>query len=724
MPQVPQYQQRVAVQNLPSARVAQTVDANTLGAQAFAGVAQVGQTLGVIAQKEQEKQDVAALMQADRELADLELKLLHDPEAGAYSLRGQQAEGVQERVFPEWERGTSQIAARLTPAQRAAFERQAQGRRSDVARSLARHQMTEMDRFYAQEAEATVTTAQTLAAANWTDPNRIATEVARAERGAMSLDDGASPIVVQQRVLAARSGVYAAAVEQALAADPASGAALFAQYRAQMSPEDIVRYEPQVREYRRSQEAQAAVDALFPAGGPGSVGDYGRYLVALESGGDPTARAATSSATGLHQFTAGTWLDTVAASSPAWAAGLSEAEILEARTDPAKSAEMEAVLRSQNAAALTRAGQQATNENLYAAHHFGQRGGVAFARAAGDTPIESILSADQIAANPYLAGLTKDEVIANWASRAERAGVAPGAAAPRPSVSLADGLRALEAIPDPATRRIAESNLRARVAAEEAAQREARDAAVSDGFAHIQGGGTLADMPPALRARIDPEGIARIEQYERVRAANGGVIQTDRARLYELIQMAGERPLEFAALDLTADMARLSQADMEQLGRSQAAIKAGRPDELAQQQQLVAAVTGPVLQSVGLMRPVAGAPTRSQPVEGQEERITAFQSAIFDQVQAYRRENGRDPSIEDVQSMTDRLLLRTTVQVPGRFWGTNTEERFAFEMPPQEEQEAITEPPGEPSAREVGKLYTTPRGLARWMGNGWQLVNP
>lgn len=159
---------------------------------------------------------------------------------------------------------------------------------------------------------------------------------------------------------------------------------------------------------------------------------YGQMLVALESGGKADAKAGTSSATGLHQFTGrmkdgkavGTWPELVARVKPAWAEGLTPQQILDARTDPAKSAEMELALRRENAAALTRAGVDATDPfNLYAAHHFGEAGGIKFARAADNTPMSALLTEGQLNANPYLRGKTKAEAIANWTERARQAGV-------------------------------------------------------------------------------------------------------------------------------------------------------------------------------------------------------------------------------------------------------------------------------------------------------------
>lgn len=157
---------------------------------------------------------------------------------------------------------------------------------------------------------------------------------------------------------------------------------------------------------------------LAPAGP-----DYVAYRRTLESNNRPDARASSSSAFGIDQFTAGTWRRIVAQERPAWARGLSDAELLAQRGNPERSGEMAAALDRANTAALEAAGEVPTVHNLYAMHHFGQQRGLAFARAADDARIEEILTSEQIAANPYLRGKTKGEVVAGWDARARRAGV-------------------------------------------------------------------------------------------------------------------------------------------------------------------------------------------------------------------------------------------------------------------------------------------------------------
>lgn len=706
MARVPQYDGGVQVQNEPQVRERNVGSPEAFGAGIGRSVQQLGGVVNQIAQREQEKADIAALMGADRELADLELQLFHDPDNGAYAKRGRDAFGTPETVFPTWDKRVSEIEGRLTPAQRAAFQRQAQGRRQSLQTGLAKHITSESDRFYAQEADATVTTSAAAAAANYTDPDRIALEADRATRAAMSLDDGAAPEVVKVRIMEAQSSVYGAAITRRLQDDPAGAISYFESVKDKMSPGQLARMEPVIREAQRTRTAFDAADRAL--NGDGGTGDYENYLVALESGGNPNARAGTSSATGLHQFTKDTWLDTIGRARPDWAEGMSEAELLDMRTDPAKSAEMERVLRAQNSAALEKAGAPLTRENLYAAHHFGAAGGVAFAKASPDTPIEEILDPAQIRANGYLSGMTKAEVEANWARRAGQAG---GDGRPR---NLSQALGRLRDL-DPEDRKLAEARVRQEWSAIEQARQDASDARLNDGFAHIQSGGTTADLPPALRANMTPKEIADLEQYERVRQKNGGQVETDLTRYAELLDMAATRPLDFASMSLVADQAKLSEADYKRLVGAQAEVKAGRASALVAERKLVNEVATPVLRELEILRPVKGAPTRSQAVAGQEKRAVAFTSAVQQEVTEFRERYGKDPTVDDVQGIVDRLVISQTIETPGTFWGTNEVEQLAFEA---------DKPPADPRMRGKNRIYSTPRGPMRWTGTGWVEVEP
>lgn len=131
------------------------------------------------------------------------------------------------------------------------------------------------------------------------------------------------------------------------------------------------------------------------------------YLLAqakLESSLDPTARAATSSAAGLYQFTRGTWLSTLerhgAEHGFGWAdaainggrvddAGL-QAQIMALRFDPGASALMAAELANDNRQALSaQLGREPDATELYLAHFLGSDGASRFLLALDADPGQS-----------------------------------------------------------------------------------------------------------------------------------------------------------------------------------------------------------------------------------------------------------------------------------------------------------------------------------------------
>jgi hypothetical protein len=103
-----------------------------------------------------------------------------------------------------------------------------------------------------------------------------------------------------------------------------------------------------------------------------------QYLVKTaqrESNFDPAAKANTSSATGLFQFTNETWLrvlERYGAKHGVTTEGLSRADLLALRTDADLSARMAGELARENANILTKKlGRPATSAELYTAHFMG-----------------------------------------------------------------------------------------------------------------------------------------------------------------------------------------------------------------------------------------------------------------------------------------------------------------------------------------------------------------
>jgi hypothetical protein len=143
------------------------------------------------------------------------------------------------------------------------------------------------------------------------------------------------------------------------------------------------------------------------AGAAQATGADFAYLMAqarLESSLDPLARSRTSSASGLYQFTSGTWLRTLekhgAEHGLGWASDMirsgaasdpsARAQLLALRFDPQVAATMAGELAGDNGDYLTGVlGRQPDHAELYLAHFFGAEGAGRFLTALGSDPSQS-----------------------------------------------------------------------------------------------------------------------------------------------------------------------------------------------------------------------------------------------------------------------------------------------------------------------------------------------
>lgn len=102
-----------------------------------------------------------------------------------------------------------------------------------------------------------------------------------------------------------------------------------------------------------------------------SSSELTNQIVGAESSGKANAKNPNSSASGLGQFIAGTWLDMLRRYHPEIKG--TPQELLALRANPELSREMTEAYTRENATMLTRAGLPVTPGNLYLAHFARQR---------------------------------------------------------------------------------------------------------------------------------------------------------------------------------------------------------------------------------------------------------------------------------------------------------------------------------------------------------------
>ncbi|HVV92566.1 MAG TPA: lytic transglycosylase domain-containing protein [Hyphomicrobiales bacterium] len=164
----------------------------------------------------------------------------------------------------------------------------------------------------------------------------------------------------------------------------------------------------------------------------GSGFSYLLHTGAAESGLNPTAKAPTSSAAGLFQFTKDTWLETLKQEGPSLGLGGLAAQItksgdgqytvadpaqrqaiLKLRNDPTVSALMAGALAQKNGATLTAAlGRVPSDGELYIAHFLGAQGATQLLSLAQKNP-----GASAVAAFPAAAAANPSVFYANGQAR-------------------------------------------------------------------------------------------------------------------------------------------------------------------------------------------------------------------------------------------------------------------------------------------------------------------
>ena len=147
---------------------------------------------------------------------------------------------------------------------------------------------------------------------------------------------------------------------------------------------------------------------------------YTGKVATAESGGNPAAKAKTSSATGTYQFTEGTWND--------MAAETGVPPIVKGQPDPRANSEFQdaqmQAYTAKSRGALQTAGLPVDDTNLYLAHFLGQTGAVDFLRGLQSdptVPAASLVSPEAAAANKQVFFKNGQPVTAGqlyrWASK-------------------------------------------------------------------------------------------------------------------------------------------------------------------------------------------------------------------------------------------------------------------------------------------------------------------
>lgn len=139
-------------------------------------------------------------------------------------------------------------------------------------------------------------------------------------------------------------------------------------------------------------------------------------IISIESGGKADAQNPRSTAGGLGQIIDSTWLSLIKKHRPDLRERYSNEELIALKKDAGLNKEMSIALTRDNASDLASSGLEVNGRNSYLMHFAGNAGGKRVIRGDRDAHVSTVLTAGQIAANPFLKDWTVGEM-QDWAAR-------------------------------------------------------------------------------------------------------------------------------------------------------------------------------------------------------------------------------------------------------------------------------------------------------------------
>lgn len=223
-------------------------------------------------------------------------------------------------------------------------------------------------------------------------------------------------------------------------------------------------------------------------------------------------------------------------------------------------------------------------------------------------------------------------------------------------------LAAAREIKDPEVRDAATSRINARFAEIEAIDADRNEEVFKASAAKIEQGASVRDLDLITWLTIlTPAQRQALDQREK-QLQSGVVVETDQALWYELRREAANNPAEFVKRDLLLHRPSLSDPDFQSMADLQARIQAadGTADKLLSGIRTSANVVDGALREIGVEYGASASPE-------QNAQANRFRRMVDDRVLDLQRVTGKEATPEEVQRITDELIVKG--EVPGSVLG-------------------------------------------------------
>lgn len=605
---------------------------------------------GDLVQREMQRADNAALMDAEAKLSQNRLDLMFNQNGGVYTRQGKDALDITNQTLPQFDKQAEQIGMGLTNGrQKEQFQRMVQSQRGSLSGELNRYEHTQRNAFYDQADQANIATSLDGAVKYANDPEQVAFYRSKGAFviGQMGERKGMAPQAVLEAQTQFDSQVATSVIQRLVTSDPLQAQQYYAQSAATMTAADQIKAQKLLGTSVRQQMATKMAADIWDKGEVGQAA-LPALIMQAESGGRTNA-VSPKGALGPMQLMP----DTAEETAREMGVPYSKERLA---TDPQYNAALGTFYVNKML------GRFDGNQTLAVAAYNAGPGMVDDwingTNKTGKNPSKVQLP------DPRQGGTAAQEFIQRIPFQETRnytANIMSQAAPTVPaSQKYADGLQQANTIQDPQLKKFVLDNLDDRKKAYEAQTNALYDQASK----YVLDGG-FSTIPAQLINNLPGDELVKLQRMDDYRR-KGTEPTTDYGKLQEFLQMPTDR---LASMGLEKDIRPyLSNADFNTVrGAWQ---KAQNGDGTAQQ---VAAGKEKVVNTAMAMAGIITGDNAKAKAPGNLEKQQQFRSALQERQDSFRVKFDREPNIQETEDLANQLLLKVKLTGGGMLFGDKSQ---------------------------------------------------
>lgn len=617
---------------------------------------------GQLASQEAERADNAALLDAEAQLSQTKLDLMFNPDGGVYNRKGKDALDITNQTLPTFDKQAELIGQGLsTQRQKDRFALMVNNQRQGLNGELNRYEYAQRNAYYDQVDETNVATSLEGAVKYADDPAQVAHYQSKGAFiiGESGIRKGLPPETILDEQRKFNSAVSYSVIQQVITTDPLKAQQIYAKNADSMTAEDQIKAQKLLGTSVRQQMGAEIGSRLWKDGDGGGAGLV-NAIIQAESGGDQSA-VSPKGATGTMQLMPETAMETSKelgipfslerlSKDPQYNVALGTAYLnkLLGRFDGNQTL----------AVAAYNAGPSMVEDWLKGTNSTGKNPGkkqLPDPRSSPESAAAFIQAIPFEETRNYTVGIMQKAAPTIPASTKYAAGVS----------WITDNIK------DPALKKFAMDDLDDRKKAAEAQINSLYDQA-----AKVVLDGGFSKIPAQLLNNLPADEVLKLQRMDE-HQRKGTDPKTDYTKLETFLSMPPEK---LASLSLAKDLQPyLSRSD---LGRVTTAWEAAKRGDMTPQ-KVEAGKEKVINRAMSLASIVVGESKAAMKPDNLKKQAQ-FRSALDDLTSSFKLKEGREPNVEETESLANKLLIKAVL--PGKGVFGSDKEQTLYEINPQDRE--------------------------------------